>query len=518
MKPRVFLLVALCAGLAPGRSASADVTVQFDYTYDVQGFFDAVAHPERRQILELAAASVVRFADDLAAIVPGGDNWWDAGFWRPDTGGWDYAVHNLVVPADTLIVYVGARDLPVALGEGGPGSYWAPSIPSWIETVKARGESGALLATPTDFGPWGGSIAFDSSPGYPWYFGASAGGLGSGQADFLSVASHELAHVLGFGTADSWDTWRSGLAYTGAASVAEYGTNVALSSDTAHWASGVKSPVDGVLQEASMTPVIMIGTRKTFTDLDHAGLVDVGWELIPAPLEWNGVIDNHWEKGANWYDGPAPGSGATALLDSSAPRQPRLYQDETVDRLAFRTAGWGIQGADHTLTVGQGGIDSAGQGGNAVAPDVLLGADSSWTIDAGNTLDLDGGLDGGGHILTKDGEGLLIVSGPQDHAAGSALLVGAGEVEMQTDGGPNLSIEITGGEVTFTTTQHLDELTIGAGGRAKIAPGGPKVLVLNSLWMEPEVNSLGAAHPVPEPATLSLLALGGLLLVRRVRR
>jgi len=33
-----------------------------------------------------------------------------------------------------------------------------------------------------------------------------------------------------------------------------------------------------------MTPAITTGTRKRFTDLDLAGLQDVGWEVAPVPV------------------------------------------------------------------------------------------------------------------------------------------------------------------------------------------------------------------------------------------
>jgi len=527
---RAVLLVALLAGaLAPARPSPA-ITIQFDYTYDTSGFFDGTAHLERRQTLELAGAALSGFTDDLAAIQASGSNWWDAGFWRPDTGQWDWAVHNLVVPADTLIVYVGGRNLLGSLGEGGPGGYSAGGSLAWYDLLEARGEAGALLPTPTDFGRWGGSIAFDSSPSYPWYFGASAGGLGAGQADFLSVATHELAHVLGFGTADSWDADHSGAVFTGAASVAENGGNVPLSTDTAHWGSGVKSTAGGALQDAAMTPSITIGTRKVFTDLDYAGLVDVGWERPVTPVQWNGASSNHWEKGINWSDGPAPGSGATARFDASAPRPPRLYADQAVERLEFRTAGWTLEGSAYALSVGDGGLVSEGPGTNTIQAAVRAAADQAWTVGAGNLLDLVGGLEVDGCTLTKDGGGTLTVTGPQDHAADALLVVAAGTVNLATDAGGHLSIEVDGGTVNFGASQHLDALAIGAGGRAVITPGGPKVLVLTSLWIDTGAlgplslgdpggtATSGAIGAVPEPATLGLLAAGALALLGRRRR
>src|SRR5690606_8940405 len=73
-------------------------------------------------------------------------------------------------------------------------------------TVATRGETGADA---TDFGPWGGAITFDAainidSESFDWHFGETTAGLDDTKYDFLSVAVHELAHLLGFGTAESW--------------------------------------------------------------------------------------------------------------------------------------------------------------------------------------------------------------------------------------------------------------------------------------------------------------------------
>jgi hypothetical protein len=47
------------------------------------------------------------------------------------------------------------------------------------------------------------------------------------------------------------------------------------------------STVKGVTQEAAMDPSITVGTRKLFTDLDYAGLADVGWETAAVPFEFS---------------------------------------------------------------------------------------------------------------------------------------------------------------------------------------------------------------------------------------
>lgn len=251
------------------------ITIQFDYSLDTNDFFTSAA---RRDVLELAGDMLSsRLNDTLSAISPSGSNTWQAIFTHPSTGA-EKKISNLSVPADTLIVYVGASDIG-SLGFGGPGGFSASGSDTWLKTVKARGEAGALTTTKTDLGPWGGSITFGLNEN--WHFGATTDGLDDDESDFFSVALHELGHVLGFGTADSWEELVSGGEFTGAASVAEYDGigDVPLSGDLAHWESGTLDEAD----ETAMDPEIFVGERKLFTPLDFAALDDIGWE-VSAPL------------------------------------------------------------------------------------------------------------------------------------------------------------------------------------------------------------------------------------------
>jgi hypothetical protein len=278
-------LIIIACTLALLHPAGA-VTIAFDYTYDTGAFFSGT-NSSRRTLLDTAAAVFTsRIDDSLTSLTPAGSNSWSAQFYNPATGLVETVV-NPTIALDTVLVYVGARNLGGStLGEGGPGGWSASGSQSWFNALQARGQSGALLSTPTDFGPWGGSLAFDLDT--TWYFDSDPATVESftGKSDFYSVAVHELGHLLGLGTADSWDTWVSGTTFTGAASrLAHSGTNVALSTDLAHWANGTMSTVYGTAtaQETAMDPSITVGTRKYFTNLDFAGLTDVGWEIVPEP-------------------------------------------------------------------------------------------------------------------------------------------------------------------------------------------------------------------------------------------
>lgn len=257
--------------------ALAQPTIVFDFTYDTNNFFGAAGSPQRIALSAAATKLTSRFSDSLTSIAAGNGNTWTAVFDNPATG----ATVNLANPTiaqNTILVYAGGRDLASpTLGIGGPGGYSAGGSQAFLDNLASRGQAGALLSTPTDFGPWGGAITFDTV-GTNWNFSLAA--PSAGQADFLSVAEHELGHLLGIGTATSWDNKITGTTFTGAASrAANGGTNPSVTGDGGHWASGTTY----LGQPVAMSPSITLGTRKEFTELDYAGLADIGWQVSPVP-------------------------------------------------------------------------------------------------------------------------------------------------------------------------------------------------------------------------------------------
>lgn len=282
MKALAFVLCGLLLSAAAARA----ITIQFDYSLDSGGFF--TSNPTAKTDLEAAAQFFdAHLTDTLTAISPGGGNSWTADFFNPSTGS-SMSIANLSISQNEILVYVGGENLGSGvLGEGGPGVGSPTSgSQSFFDTVQARGQSGALSSTPTDFGPWGGSVSFGTSVN--WYFDSNPStteAFSSSQADFYSVALHELGHVLGIGTADSWFTDVSGTNFIGSASETAFGAPVPLDSGGAHWADGTMSTIYGTStsQEAAMSPALTDGTRKVFTSLDMAGLKDVGWTLAAVP-------------------------------------------------------------------------------------------------------------------------------------------------------------------------------------------------------------------------------------------
>ncbi len=317
------------------------ITIRFDYTYDTSGFFNM---PARRSVLE-AAADVFesRLTDDLQALTPGGNNTWTAQFAHPSRDGETVEVENLRVPADTVIIYVGGKDLPdgarASLGFGGPGGFSARGTQAWVERVRGRGEANVDGDQARDFATWGGAITFDTDNGGEprnWNFDI-ADPPESGQNDFLSVAIHEIGHLLGLGAAESWSSQISGLRFNGPKSAAEFGRGVGMDADLSHWVEGTSSIslAEGTPQESVMDPTLPPGRRKLLTRLDLAALEDIGWSVRPEPLihpgDFNGdlavdfldlaLLKANWQTGIAWSQGDSDGDGDVDLADFAQTRQ-----------------------------------------------------------------------------------------------------------------------------------------------------------------------------------------------------
>ncbi len=247
------------------------INFQIDYTYDTNNFFST---SERRNALQAAANTLGSILNDtLLGITPGGGNTWSLNFDHPGNNS-TVTLNNQTIPLNTLRIYAGGRNIGGGtIGLGGPGGYNASGDESFLALVGARGQVGALNQNaPTDIGPWGGSITFDT--GTNWYFGLDAANIGN-RTDFYTTALHELTHLIGFGTSGSWETLISAGRFAGTAATARFGTTVSISPDQGHWREGT---MDGNY-EVSMDPSQTNGERKLISGLDVAGLDDIGWDI-----------------------------------------------------------------------------------------------------------------------------------------------------------------------------------------------------------------------------------------------
>ena len=326
--------LSLCVVLicALPTAAIAGPIVQFDYTLDTAGFFDPVLHPERRDVLELAADSINRFVDKLSGIQPSGDNTWSVTFFRPDGTGIEQFVDMSIFP-DVIRVFVGSKNFGDGgiLGQAISSAVNVSGDADWIDSVRSRGQNGALLDTAVDYAPWGGVISFNDNPSMIWHDGKTSEGLDVNKADLFSVAAHELSHVFGFGVSDSFEALVVDGHFTGANAVAVgSATNPTLQLNPSHeeWLIDTVSQTAGTSRIAMMDPFVRFGERKRITDLDLASFVDVGWEsALPGDTDrdrdidttdiFNILVANSYNQGEGfgWSEGDTNGDGYVDSAD-----------------------------------------------------------------------------------------------------------------------------------------------------------------------------------------------------------
>jgi hypothetical protein len=294
MAARIIGILTLFASAGAALAPLQAIEIQFDYRFDTTGFFD---EPASRDVLEAAADTFDVLLDSLDPIAPSGVNHWTAVFFNPTSGQQDI-LGDLTVPADTLIVFVGARNLGNnQLGEGGPGGFSGSGTQAWLDGLFGRGEGGEFAVSGPlafEFGPWGGSLAFDttlpSGQMRDWHFDISTDPARN-TTDLLSVAVHELGHLLGFGSSQSFQAdVANGLFDGPQAKSLNNGAQLPLHSDNSHWAAETTSPptdADGPI--AAMDPTITsingFAKRRHFTALDFAALDDLGWDVDPSVYE-----------------------------------------------------------------------------------------------------------------------------------------------------------------------------------------------------------------------------------------
>lgn len=261
----------------------AGLMFEFDYRFDSLGFFD---DPARREALEAAGRMVNRYVDNLEAIIPSGNNTWMSFLSKPDGSGTEF-FGNETIPQDVIVFYPAGRPLPGLLAQAIDLAPVGQGDPAWEDTVAYRGQAGAEANPATDVGPAGGTISFNNNLAeVPWHFDLTTNGLAANEFDFITVAAHEIAHVLGIGTARSWvhQTNANGQ-FTGPQAVhVGSPTNPTLQLDPSegHWQKGTKSIWNGKTQEALFAPGIFPGKRAFLTTLDRAALRDLGWEEATA--------------------------------------------------------------------------------------------------------------------------------------------------------------------------------------------------------------------------------------------
>ena len=253
------------AGKDATPSTDIKFKVQIDYRFDKAGFF---SDPVRKQALEGACRTWGRLLSDSFANIPKDT------FIRvrdPEKPTEPALSMNVEYEIDDLLVFVASSDLP-----GGTTGLSSP-------TAGLSGITDPTLATALDkrfnqqpFQPWTGWISFDTTTTFHFDPNPELGNVvPEGKIDFVSVALHELGHVLGFGTAAAFKSKISAGAFTGQKTQTLVGGPLTLSPDLAHVPNTTMSGGQRLLMDVSDAT----GTRYLPTPLDRAVFEDLGYHF-----------------------------------------------------------------------------------------------------------------------------------------------------------------------------------------------------------------------------------------------
>ena len=236
-------------------------SIKFDYRFDEEGFF---SEQGRRDVLDEAARIWGEIIQDDFESIPAGVTF---DVLDPSDGTTIRSV-TLSQPIEDLLIFVGTRPSSSFLGQAGPSGLSAQG-----DTFTRRvGDDFRGQGPVTDFEPWAGIMTFSSTA--DWHFNIDQ--PQSGKVDLLSVALHEIAHVLGYGTSAAFDTFVSSKYFSGPNAVVENGDTFVplVSLQDTHVAENHRD--EAVL----MYPTLTSGARNLPTSLDAAILADIGYSII----------------------------------------------------------------------------------------------------------------------------------------------------------------------------------------------------------------------------------------------
>ena len=294
---QIYSLLLLGLSILP---ASA-VTVEINYDYDTNGFFSETTKNgvAARATMEAAAAFYGQIlTDSLSPIqsnVETNDNY-EITFNHPSDFN-TVTIPFLQIPADTIRIYVGSRsNLGSELARAGTGTpskeFPSASISGnreFVFTAAYRGQDFGTESEPNpEIAPWGGYITFNSNPyGRQNFWNYDYNNAPGFNYDLYSTALHEIGHILGVGTSESFSSLiAEGPVFKGSRTIYFNGGNpIELTGDRDHvneqrLETKLHPYAEGTVKQLSLyLSTRPIRTRREVTLLDAAILDDIGWNV-----------------------------------------------------------------------------------------------------------------------------------------------------------------------------------------------------------------------------------------------
>lgn len=280
--------------------------IEFDYRFDTNGFFN---NPQRRTALEYAGEIWSNLLQDDFEAIPAGAEFTIT---NPTRGNGETIVLDSEI--DDLLIFVGSGSLNnnsseslhasdyhlracachscasassnkiVNLSQPGIlGTENVVAIDSLLAQAQVNGTDlqGDIFQrrvsndfrgdVATDFEPWAGTISFSPNESINWNFDLN--NTDSSAIDFISVALHEIGHILGIGVAPIFDELASGGTFSGVNAVAANdGVRIPLEADLSHVS-------EGFADNSVLLDPLLNEDRNSPSEIDLAMLADIGYEI-----------------------------------------------------------------------------------------------------------------------------------------------------------------------------------------------------------------------------------------------
>lgn len=402
--------------------------IELDYRFDSTGFFN---NPLHRNALEAAAAIWENLIQDEFDNIPAGIQFTVE---NPiDSGRWETVVLNSEI--DDLLIFVGTipengdRGNALALAK-------FDGLDAAGDVFQARISDNFRGTGPvTNFEPWVGTLSFNPNPSFNWFFDptpATDDDIPDGQIDFITVALHEIGHILGIGTAPIFQAIGAGAAFTGPNTVnVNGGVPVPLEPDLIHVGQGVSIDGQAVLMDRRADFERILPSR-----IDLALLADIGYEISGLTAQGNTP--------------PLATSGDDITI----------FGTILADRISGETGNDQIRGneGDDVINGGAGNDNLFGQAG-----DDILNGDADNDLVQGNE----------GDDVVNGGPGNDTLFG---QAGDDILTGGAGDDLLQAGAGDNVVYGNSGNDTLFGEADR-DTLIGGAGADVLSAGAGDDLLI-----------------------------------------
>lgn len=203
-----------------------------------------------------------------------------------------------------------------------------------------------------------------------------------------------------------------------------------------------------------------------------SSLVACAWSAQALPRTWNGNSGPLWNVAINWTPAGVPANGDDLIFPAGAsnPVNTNDLVGRTFSSISFNGAAGGYALRGNAITLNAGIVAAHTAGDNAVDLPITLGANQTFTVTSGGTLDVNANINLNSFNLTNaldfacrldgriSGAGQLIKIG-----SGGPLAIGGTLANTFT--GPTV---VVGGTVTLNKTAGVtaipDDLLIGNGG------------------------------------------------------